>query len=230
MTRAQAFVFLITVIISETRAANSVDPEPARASLRSVALRIEMARAPGGVHSSESTFLGSTAPEKPSLFQLWVDTNFLPYPISLWDGSAWVRIGSVDPTTHTYTIQNSGAMTAGLSSTDKFWTNQGGILNRFNDRLFVGGNTNINDGNDEAHNLSKDWLERMVPHSTSNAQIGALSQIGGIGSLGASRMSDAPPSSFGLGVAGFCVNDQTVAPTTLLTTCAAGYFEAVSGL
>jgi hypothetical protein len=185
-----------------------------------------MAPAADEIYRAESTFPGSRPPQTPSRFQLWANTTSLPYPINLWDGSAWVKIGSVDPTRHTYTIQSSGAADAGLSSTNKFWTNQGGILNRVNDRLFVGGNTNINDGNDEGHNLSKDWLEQIVPHSTTNTQIGALSQIGGIGTLGASRMSDGPPSSFGLGVAGFCVNDQTTAPSTSLTTCAAGYFEA----
>jgi hypothetical protein len=226
MRLVQAFVLLIPALIPQTWAASSVDPNAARATLQSAPIRADVARVSNEITYTGSTFAGSSPPENPYRFQFWADTAAEPYAIKFWDGSAWVRTGSVDPNTHLYTIQSSGATHAGLSSTNKFWSNQGGILNRLNDRLFVGGNTNVNDGNDNAHNLSKDWLEQLVRYSTSNAQIAALSQIGSIGLLGASRMSDGAPSNFGLGVAGFCVNDQITAPTTLLTTCAAGYFEA----
>jgi hypothetical protein len=223
-----AFALLLGAFIPETWAARLVDlaTVAAAAPFQSAPTGGTFAAAANDINDTGSMFAGSSPPTHPSRFQLWANTTSVPYTVNFWDGSGWVRTGSVDPTTHLYTIQSSGAAHAGLSSTNRFWAGQGGILNRLNDRLFVGGNTNVNDGNDDAHNLSKDWLEQIVRYSTSNAQIAALSQIGGIGSLGAARMSDGVPSSFGLGVAGFCVNDQTAAPTTSLTTCAAGYFEA----
>lgn len=213
--------------IAEGWAGGTVELAAARVSLRAVPTKGSYG---GGaiesINDHGSMSAASSPPADPNRFQFWVDIGSVPYTIKFWDGSAWVTTGSVDPGTHLYTIRSSGAAQVGLSSTNSFWANRGGIVNRLKDRLFVGGNTNINDGNEDANNITKDWLEQIVRYSTSNAQIAALSQIGSIGLLGATRMSDAPASSFGLGVAGFCINDQTIAPSSSITTCAAGYFEA----
>jgi hypothetical protein len=114
----------------------------------------------------------------------------------------------------------------GLPPTGKWSTDQGAAIARLGDRLFVGKNTNVNDGNVEPNTVSKDWAETTWPNSTSNAMIPALAQAGGIGVMGGVRTSDGASGSYGIGTSGFCLNDITInIPSP--TACAAGYFETV---
>jgi hypothetical protein len=113
------------------------------------------------------------------------------------------------------------------ASMAQFFADQGGIINRMNDRLFVGANTIVNDGNSSATNSTKDWLETMRPATTSVSQIAALSQIGAIGVLGGIRTSDIPTAEGdGEALVGFCVSNATTTGAKIGKDCWGGYFEA----
>jgi hypothetical protein len=96
-----------------------------------------------------------------------------------------------------------------------------------NDRLFVGANTNVNDGNSSATNAVKDWLEALRPATTSVSQVAVLSQIGAIGVLGGIRTSDIPTAEGdGEAMVGFCVSNATTTGAKIGKDCWGGYFEA----
>jgi hypothetical protein len=113
------------------------------------------------------------------------------------------------------------------ASTEQFYANEGAIINRITDRLFVGTNTSLNDGNSPSMNATKDWLEIIRPATTSVSQVAALSQIGAIGVLGGVRTSDIPTSEGdGEALVGFCVSDATTTGAKIGKDCWGGYFEA----
>lgn len=99
--------------------------------------------------------------------------------------------------------------------------NSGAVMTRAGDRLFVGKNTNVNDGN--LPSVTKDWLETIFPNTTAVATIAALGQQAGLAMMGGVRTSDGASGAFSSGVAGFCINNFA---TGLNTSCSAGYFEA----
>jgi hypothetical protein len=102
--------------------------------------------------------------------------------------------------------------------------NAGAIVSRMGDRLFVGKNTNVNDGNNPS--TTKDWLETIFPNTTALATVAALGQFGGIGTLGGVRTSDGAPSGYASAATGFCINDNTISGGGSPTACASGYFES----
>jgi hypothetical protein len=112
--------------------------------------------------------------------------------------------------------------TANVPSTGQFSANAGAEVIRLGDRLFVGKNTNINDGNLPC--TACDWLDTIRPGTTELSQTASLSQNDAIGLLGAVRTSDSPNTpSAGEGVVGFCINDRTAGP---FNNCWAGYLES----
>lgn len=65
-------------------------------------------------------------------------------------------------------------------------------LLRAKDRLFVGRDLNDNDGQEFFESGGKDWLETLVPSTSTTATIVALSPVGYGGIAGATRTSDNP--------------------------------------
>lgn len=97
-------------------------------------------------------------------------------------------------------------------TTGDFFANDGATIDRFNDRIFVGGAT-VNDG--DQPNVVKDWLSQVtgLGYAVTIAQMAVLSSFGQIGFTTASRTSDtqAPGvSSFGtaIGLGAWGFNDK----------------------
>jgi hypothetical protein len=148
----------------------------------------------------------------------------------LWAGPCWPQATGTNPpvgSVWTYMGPTYGAAWVyspqGIQSPTGHWAiNQGAVLVRGGDRLFVGKNTNVNDGNLPCS--SCDWLEHIITPTTTMAQIASLSQNGGIGIMGAIRTSDQTYSpADGEAIAGYCINDRTAGPNN---NCWAGYFQA----
>lgn len=100
------------------------------------------------------------------------------------------------------------------TSTGDFYENFGANIDRMNDRVFIGAAT-VNDG--DFPGTTKDWLETLIPATTSVSQEACLSTIGGLAITGGSRASDGGSTGrAGMGVAGFAYNDSTdpAKPTT----------------
>lgn len=129
-------------------------------------------------------------------------TGVVPSYIPLWNSSP------------RGTLLQAGVPTGQVSAS------AGAVIDRGGDRLFVGKNTNANDGNLPA--LAKDWLETIFPNSTARATIAALGQKGGIGVLGSVRTSDGASGDYSSGLMGACINDY---PAGTNTSCTSGYFE-----
>jgi len=112
-----------------------------------------------------------------------------------------------------------GAITQ--TATGQFSESAGAIVDRLNDRVFVGAAT-VNDGN--VPSTTKDYCESIIPDSTTLSQFASLSTIGGIGALGASQsINNATNNSEGtIGVSGLAFNNAT----TLIQYVYGGYFEA----
>lgn len=104
----------------------------------------------------------------------------------------------------------------GLESTDNGRTNTvAALISQANALLNGQGKLSIG---------GKSWLEAVVPFTESNAQIQALSLVGGAGVVGASRTSDNPQAgSMGSqGLTGIVLNDNVAQKQSAY----AGYFEA----
>jgi hypothetical protein len=130
-------------------------------------------------------------------------------------GGNW-RIVNYAPAQGSLVLQSG--LQSGLGSTGAFFPDTGGVINRMNDRLFVGKDTMINDGTASG----TDWLTSATwPYSTG----GQITALGGlIGVVGASRTSGNPnpPAYSNIGIAGICYNDLSVPQG-----CYGGYFEAI---
>ncbi len=74
------------------------------------------------------------------------------------------------------------------------------------DRLIVSTAT-INSGDNPV--TTKDWLEGLIPHTTSNAQLASISPLSAIGVLGGSRTSDVATGQGSIAVAGFQNNNSS---------------------
>ncbi len=126
--------------------------------------------------------------------------------------------------THTVCIQTLQAFFPGvgftLPSTGMVSANAGSAIARAGDRLFVGKNANANDGNKPE--VAKDWLETILPNTTSIATIVGLGQNAGIGLLGGVRTSDGSSGDYSSATMGLCINNTT-SPSP--TACTGGYFE-----
>lgn len=113
--------------------------------------------------------------------------------------------------------------------TGNFFVEDGGIVNRMNDRLFLGAATLADGG--YPNGGTKDWLSTIsdLGWATSIAQLVALSGKGLMGAAFGSRTSDPVPAVVGGGggciaMAAWAVNDLVSGSATPLAW--AGYFEA----
>ena len=138
-----------------------------------------------------------------------------------------------------YAIQQGAAQSlapAGVPASGKFYADQGAVIRRFNDRLFVGA-AGDNLGVANRDQLPRDWLSTTMgatsigAYPVWGAQGASLARYGSIGWLAASRTSDAQasrnllgytPSS--IGTASWAIDDDKTAGRT--TTAYAYYGEA----
>ena len=134
--------------------------------------------------------------------------------VALGDGN-W-RVINYLPAQGSLALQSG--LQSGLASKGEIFADAGGLINRMNDRLFVGKDTMTNDGTGSG----TDWLTSVTwPYSTG----GQITALGGlIGVVGASRTSGNPnPLAYSnIGTAGICYNDRSVPQG-----CWGGYFEAI---
>lgn len=93
-------------------------------------------------------------------------------------------------------------------STGQFFQDNGAIIDRFNDRVFVGPAT-VNDGN--FPNVVQDWLaiEIAPDNPVEAAQMAVLSQNGLAGFVAASRTSDQSAPTAAIAAEFFGLNDST---------------------
>lgn len=76
-------------------------------SLASAPIRSNFAAAALTENGLLSKWNGSSAPVIPALMQDWVNTTVIPYIWYVWDGAAWVEIGTINPTTHAFSAISS---------------------------------------------------------------------------------------------------------------------------
>ncbi|MDE2514560.1 MAG: hypothetical protein KGL12_00900 [Rhodospirillales bacterium] len=115
-------------------------------------------------------------------------------------------------------------------STGYFYAENGAVVNRLNDRVFVAAAT-VNSGNPRGVG-SMDWLESDIPNTTSTAQFTVLSDPGGLyaGIFGVRASDQAETGTtniFGLGV--FGLNDATFHPLTATVIFAEGRHNPSGG-
>lgn len=96
-------------------------------------------------------------------------------------------------------------------ATGKFYQNNGAVISRLNDRLFVGGAT-ANDGDNP--NVAKDWLTDIVSWAVFTAQAAVESISGQIAITAGSQTLQSPASGLGssadaIGVAAWGINNIT---------------------
>lgn len=115
----------------------------------------------------------------------------------------------------------SGKVT--IASTGQFYQNLGAIVNRVNDRVFIGAAT----AQDGTLAGVQDYVSQNIPQGpvTAISQTASYSTQGSVGLIAASRSSDAPNAGTegSIGVMGVAINDATGANQQVGF---AGYFEA----
>jgi hypothetical protein len=100
------------------------------------------------------------------------------------------------------------------TATGQFYQEYGATIDRLNDRVFIGAAT-VNSGNPSGVG-AQDWLESLIPLTTSIATFASIAQIGNTGILAATRSSDAPSSILdNFAGAFFGVNDNTTQSNTV---------------
>lgn len=72
-------------------------------------LRTAMTKIMTAVNGVASCWFGTVAPSAPMNYQCWVNTTANPTLWNLWDGAAWVLIGSFDTSAHTFVIGTGAA-------------------------------------------------------------------------------------------------------------------------
>ena len=103
------------------------------------------------------------------------------------------------------------------AATGQFYQQNGAVIDRLNDRVFVG-NATVNSGNATGVG-AQDWLQLIVPDTTSTAQFASLAQIGNIAVLGATQSLTAPPAildNFAIGA--FGINNNTSGQQNVVTS------------
>ena len=100
-------VFLLSAGVA--LAASTINPNipAANAPLASQPVRSNFGAAYNDVNSILGQFNGATAPAQPSNFQYWLNTNSIPYVLSIYDGSTWLSVGQLNPTSHTWSPSGS---------------------------------------------------------------------------------------------------------------------------
>lgn len=85
-------------------AASTIDPtQPSQAgALSSAPVRNNFIAAYSDINHILNMYAGATAPTNPFVFQYWGDTTTSPYTVRQYDGSQWVAIGTLNPSTHAY--------------------------------------------------------------------------------------------------------------------------------
>lgn len=75
------------------------------------------------LNSAANTFIGNTAPSTPAIAagRLWVNNTGSTWPLSIYDGTSWVSIGTLDPTSHEWTPSGVPTLT-GLIAIQTFTT------------------------------------------------------------------------------------------------------------
>ena len=102
-------------------------------------------------------------------------------------------------------------------STGEFYAENGAVIDRMNDRVFIGAAT-PNAGNPNGVG-TQDWLETLIPDTTSIATLASISQIGGAAIVGATRSSDSTGGFplFDFAGAFFGINNNTTQDNTVET-------------
>lgn len=59
-----------------------------------------------------ATFTGPAGPASPALYQFWVDTSSSIIPYKQWDGVQWVTVGTLNPSTHTWSPSPAGTVSS----------------------------------------------------------------------------------------------------------------------
>ena len=61
------------------------------------------------LNSAANTFIGNSAPSTPAIAagRLWINNTSSTWPLSVYDGTSWLPIGTIDPTTHVWTPSGS---------------------------------------------------------------------------------------------------------------------------
>lgn len=94
------------------------------------------------------------------------------------------------------------------STANLFYQQNGAIVNRMNDRILLGAAT-VNSGNATGVG-TQDWLQAIIPDTTSISQFTSLSTIGAFAGIFGTRTSDAPTSiTQSICLGGFGINDNT---------------------
>lgn len=95
---------------SALAAGSSIQPTvPANNSpLSSAVLRNNFAAAYADINALIRDNAGISAPVNPVLGQKWLNTSSTPYFLNEWDGGAWVALGSLNATTHTWIVAPAG--------------------------------------------------------------------------------------------------------------------------
>lgn len=128
-------------------------------------------------------------------------------------------------------LRNSGIVVdtnKGLQiTTGNFFSNDAAAIHRL-DRILLGA-ASVNSG--DAAMTTKDWLETIIPNTTSASQFTAINTIGGGHAvIGAVRSSDSEPLStgyvWGFGVSGFAIQDATTLAGAFARNVWAIYGEA----
>lgn len=63
-------------------------------------------------HQNTPFYTGASAPGTPRPYSLWNNTAGSTIPLSIYDGSQWVNIGTLNPSTHTWTAGTGGSVTS----------------------------------------------------------------------------------------------------------------------
>ena len=101
---AIAFAWLLALVPGFAGAASTIDPTvPAQnAPLNSGPIRNNFIAAYNDVNHVLNMYAGAVAPTNPYLFQYWGDTSTNPYTVRQYDGSTWVAVGTLNPSTHVF--------------------------------------------------------------------------------------------------------------------------------
>jgi hypothetical protein len=79
--------------------------------LDSTGLSFQLSGATRGPFNT-STYTGSSAPGAPNLYSFWNNTSGSTIPYSIYDGTQWVNIGTLNPSTHSWTAASGGSVTS----------------------------------------------------------------------------------------------------------------------
>ncbi len=126
---------MVWALASPAFAASTIDTTQPRTNgpLLSINTRNNFIAAANDINNILGKFGANSAPASPSVLQDWVNESSTPWVWQIWDGVAWVQVGTINASTHLFSPYNG---VSGLTAGSVLFVGGGGTMTQNNAHLF----------------------------------------------------------------------------------------------